>query len=295
MRNAYDIVRNKLLKAAEAQKLAFDNKVREHVQFKEHDTVLMYRPTIHSQANAPNHGQTWTSHRQGPYTVVARAYADNGAVYILRDPTSDREWTVNAYHLRPYHGRSEFLSPGRPVDEGEVQTDPVSSSVVRLPRPARRVRFQERGDTRLITVGTPGTESITASAVEGPASTLADDNHPRPLSRHRDAYRHRYGISKQEASRVHRRRLDADMDVSSHSISEEYEVESIIAHTPASKGIERSYLVRWANYDHPSQVRESQFQTSEILRDYWAQFPVDQQPRKFRSLAPMSTKRLRRK
>jgi hypothetical protein len=94
-------------------KSRWDSKVKDFQPFKIGDVVKMYNPQL-----ATKNGELPNSHKlkskwQGPYTVIDTAVHDNDAIYVLKDPTTLREWTVNVELLEEYFGDNFLQSQKR--------------------------------------------------------------------------------------------------------------------------------------------------------------------------------------
>jgi len=169
LRSAHDIVRERLAEYAIEMKSRWDSKVKDFQPFKKGDVVKMYNPQL-----ATKNGELPNSHKlkskwQGPYTVIDTAVHGNDAIYVLKDPTTLREWTVNVELLEEYHGDDFLKSNKRKTSQSPTNSPTPSTTQMMVSRDGNdqsdQPGFEENGtQTEPISLRTVHTAVNTSTA-----------------------------------------------------------------------------------------------------------------------------------
>ena len=263
MRDAYKIVKDNLEKYAIKNKIAYDSKVKSHINLNIGDRVLMYKPQINRSKDMIEHAQVWIRDWIGPFTVMGRKYQNKTDVYIIKDEVTSREWTVNLHLLRPYNERP-YLNSSR-------MTELKSSSREEL----------SRDDSQNLNVA-PRDAGIVAGSNSDDASSTDRMNTSIPKVIQGKCRSEGKSVSRQEANRKEKRLQDLTTEQNAAVELKEYELEKIISHKRTRRGL--MFEVKWVEFEKPTMIHQNQIMTKEIIIDYWRTIPIKDRPVKFRKL-----------
>jgi transposase InsO family protein len=119
LKEAYQIVRENILRNATATQQAWKEKLRYHHQFQIGDKVSIFKPKLAITDGEIPHSQVWKASWLGPFKVVAKPFA-NSDIYTLEDDDSKRQWKMNVHKMRPFIER-QYLNPS--LDDPTSETD----------------------------------------------------------------------------------------------------------------------------------------------------------------------------
>jgi hypothetical protein len=209
----------------------------------------MFKPQLNKLTGKPDHSQTWIPDWNGPFVVVGRKHDINSDVYILKDNTTAREWTVNVNKLRPYNARRFVTETAIELPETPDAIGVSSDEVIPLMEPSQS---QSTGLRNL--------SSTTSEAVQIPKvykSTIRKVQFQIPKV-HKSFTRHVTGRTKQEHVRESKRK---EFDNSDHF--NEKEIDVIIDYRKKRRRFE--YLTSWKHTDIKSWLTEDEFFTKDCL------------------------------
>jgi hypothetical protein len=195
LHNAYNIVRQKLKDYAVQTKKVWDSKVKPYDVFQENDLVAMYRPTENKLTGTIDHSQVWIADWVGPLRVIKIPYPENPDVYIVKELTTNREFTVNAHKLKPYISREYLTSL-----DTELLNAPTNQDMS-LDGESFQDRSRDAG-----TLTEVGIDPIRNPRLARPAS-LVD---PVTTRTKRKQHRHETGFTRQEQLKRSKRSNDND-------------------------------------------------------------------------------------
>jgi hypothetical protein len=278
LRNAYDIVKKNLTRAANAAKIAWDKKlVKSYTTFKVGDKILMYYKQNNVLEGELEHSHIWKRNWLGPFSIIAQNYKDNSDVYTIKDSKTLREWTVNVNKLRPYHG-SGYLQNSLPGTD--LLDSNVSSRQSVIPATSPPVESADH---------TPPDESISkTSALETESKMVKAP--PIKIRKHKSSHRHKTGITVAEKKKYdYRLKNKDDKELTSESLKE-YIIEQIVSHR-RGKGGRMEYEIKWENYDETTWEPSHVFTSGTTLKEYWDQHPGDDCPKKFKNKKVKTSKK----
>jgi hypothetical protein len=216
----------------------------------------------------------------GPFEILGLKYKSNPDVYLVIDPNSKREWSINVNKLRPFVER----------EVEKLLSDDLTGNET-------ADRLATRGDAETA-LESPRTDLIPQMS----RNTTADDSNPpvpssdivpnpvrRNPKRHASDHRHRTGITQAEAKKAKQRDQNQDIEISMDDL-QEHVLESIVTHE-RDKTNRIKYLVKWEGYDEPSTITRKDFVSKQILLEYWRQYPEKDRPAEFRSKKKKTRKR----
>jgi hypothetical protein len=285
LRRAYEIVKKNLLENAKAMKLNWDSKVHRHQTFKPGDEVLVFKPIEHSMSNEAKHSQVWKRKWQGPFTVLRHAHKNNEDIYIIKDQTSAREFTINVNKLRKYNKR-QFLDNTADSSDTTAMDSMRSDGSVPV---VDRLRDAVTADASDVTI--PVRKSPEQPFLMNKARPSLDDetNVIETLSTPK--------VTKQEQRRVSERLDDISSPDPVIDSLQEYIVERILDHR--KKGNKFEYLVKWLNYSNEQNTWEPKDcfnKDSTCISDYWnsvpkSVVPYKDRPRQYRTVRTQPSKK----
>lgn len=97
---------------------------------------MMWIPHINKLPGQPDHSTKFNRSWRGPYKVMQQRFGSDSDVYLLQDPATLRQWSMNVHKLAKYHPAT-FLHGGailEPGPEGAVQDVGTGISNTELPR-----------------------------------------------------------------------------------------------------------------------------------------------------------------
>lgn len=242
----------------------------------------MFKPQLNKLTGKPDHSQTWIPDWNGPFVVVGRKHDINSDVYILKDNTTAREWTVNVNKLRPYNARRFVTETAIELPETPDAIGVSSDEVIPLMEPSQS---QSTGLRSAVSdVGTPlrNLSSTTSEAVQIPKmhkSTIRKVQFQIPKV-HKSFTRHVTGRTKQEHVRENKRKeFDNSNDEVNSDHFNEKEIDVIIDYR--KKGRRFEYLTSWKHTDIKSWLTEDEFFTKDCLYEFWATRTSKERPRKY--------------
>lgn len=275
LRNAYEIVKAYLRKNAIQMKLGWDEKVKHHHVFKVDDKVLMYQAQVNIGKDEQKHSQVWKRQWIGPFIIVSERHNNNPDVYLIKDPDTNREWTVNVHKLRPYHG-PQFL-----MDNQDTGTSPKAplKSVVRLEGAIPTVEPVQDAELKPLMEGGIPTRKLTDATLEVMSKGILK---PVKEKKHKSKTRHETGITVQETKRpLKQDAWNSRYQIESMDAFKEHEVDTIVDCRKRGNGYE--YQVKWKQIDTLSWLGINNFNTTECIQDFWNPKPERDIPRQFKA------------
>jgi hypothetical protein len=183
-------------------------------------------------------------------------------VFIIKDESTGREWTVNIHILRPFNERS-FLN----------------SSTART---KETLAIESSRDDSLAAEFVP--QDAGAANSDSPrdasSSTAKHTLNKRPRFKiifDRDHDR----VTKQESERSRKRKLDQTTEESAEDALVEYEIDKVLSHKRTRRGM--MYEVKFLEFDNPKMIHANRFMTTDILKEYWSKHSNSARPAQFKS------------
>ena len=284
LKQAHKLVQAKLLQTALATKERW-SKAHPRAsgsRFQTGDQVLMWIPPINKLTGQPDHSQKFRRSWRGPYIVVHQRFGEDSDVYLIRDPTSHREWSINVNKLTKYFPQT-FLSKDAVRDlrgdgitavgllDGASVQDKVPSSSADL-NPVRNV-------------------SVAGSALEGSqeayAPVSARDGSPTTSTKPYSVVPQNLAEPRIRVTQQERRRLAAAQlvppDTNYDRALVSHELDCIVSHGKDRRSF--YYMVQWADASMlPAKIGRKDFDTTEVLEEYWTTKPVNVRPQEFKAL-----------
>lgn len=261
LRTAYDIVRKKLYDSAMQSKLRWDANIKGHTSFEKGDEVLVFQPKINSEKGEAEHAHIWKRKWQGPFIIESKAHKDNQDVYVIKDRTTNRVWTMNVHRLIKFIPR-KYLKTLPDNIKQITKMVPKRSFLTSLPEDSNEA--SEKNDVTLDVdtpigdrsrivhdevIADPLDEIIPTGNLTFPQSKDSDVPNSKP---HRTAHRHETGETKQEAIRRDKRKQiedslnKEDVEMTSYR-QKELVVEKIVSHKRL-KGNQIKYHTKFEDY-----------------------------------------------
>jgi hypothetical protein len=304
LKKAHDIVRPRLLENAmrvqSKWNAAHPIKVTTYTKG---DQVLMYKPNLNKQTGHPDHSAKFNKSWIGPYVVIEHRFNNESDVYVLEDPKTQRQWSVNVNKLTRYFPRT-FLEPIRNaglvpaavagdsdtgcVDDGGAElgriVEPIVDGLVNHPlesnAPSGALAVVEASNTTV-----DGVTPIDRSSIRYHPTQLVSHAGLTPISQS-----DRTRISKQGLAReAKRQKLAQDNYCDYQAKLASHEFVRILSH--GKTGNRFHYVVEWADPQfEPSTVWCDNVETTEAVERYWSRIPKGSRPRKFRQYREDSRK-----
>jgi hypothetical protein len=266
LRKAHAIVRGKYEEYAKKTKLSWDKKAPQSTKFSVGELVLMYQPQLNSDTGRLDHSHTFNRKWKGPYRVMEQKQGDHHDVYVIKDETSGREWSINVHKLKQFEP-SEFLKSSTDIIHGINNNSASSDAPGKLPDGDVTV------DEQLLA---PVAES--SSPTNPATATVPVQDTVSKTKSYRKSVE-----TKQEQARK-KRRLEQPTTKTLEELKS-YEIDAILSHR-RGRGNKLWYLIRWEQFPEipDSEIEQKDFNTDEILKDYLTTVQVKERPRQFRSL-----------
>lgn len=195
LRLAHKIVKAKLAESAKATQIRWSKTHRGSAgaHFQVGDLVMMWIPPINKLPGQPDHSTKFNKSWRGPYTVLQQRFGRDSDVYLLQDPATQRQWSMNVNKLARYYPAT-FLREEARLESGPESTarglGAVNSDLGESQRPETGVPEERPGsqlnvesslpearDMGLMTPGPEHPESSTdGSSAGGAAKSLRNED-----------------------------------------------------------------------------------------------------------------------
>jgi hypothetical protein len=260
LKKAYDIVRGELERNAIDVKNKWEQKLRKlPKKFRIGDKVLFFSPQLNADPGE-DRNQVFKRKWKGPLIIIENPYP---SIYVVQDPISRREFSVNMNKLREYEEYTfiKKIANGTTVDKVDVDIREDLDNQLTLRNSKRDAADEEK--------------SIEDLTLEPRNLSV---NKILPVGKHKRDN----GMSKQELIRVQQRQRKPKSEAVNF---QERGLDSIISHRKG-KYNQYEYLIRWENStpDKDEYRLEKDIFTKQCLIDYWGKQPRRSRPLKYRSI-----------